>query len=199
MKQRAVSIPIITRALTSMLEGNPNPVLQRKLSSLLQGHSQGTNSFPSTDSIYQDLKPTMQSALWRIAQRQLQTSKHKTPISFFPPTSPPESLTGGQDTARQNSTNNDPPINEEDYDLDSYLGSEYNYNTAASQPQQEIPDDEVMEEGDAMLCSSSESSFIDISESTQTTLDVPSQLTDVLLPYMSDTEMLFADCDLTGW
>ena len=199
MNQRAVSIPVITRALTSMLEGNPNQILQSKLSTFLQGCSQTPNQSPSADSTCKDLKPTVHSALWRIAQKQLQTKKPKKQVSFFSTNSLPEKRVLGRDPIYQNSIKNDPPINEDDCDLDSYLGSEYNYNTGASQPQPEIPDDEVMEEGDAMLCSSSESSFIDISESTQTTLDVPSQPMDAFLPSVSDAEMLFADCDPTGW
>lgn len=82
MNQWAVSIPIVTRALASMLKDNPNPTIQSKLSNLIQGHNQAPNPALSTSSTSNDLKSTIHSALWRTAQTQLQTIVFYQPCAF---------------------------------------------------------------------------------------------------------------------
>lgn len=191
MNQRAVSIPVITRALKSMLENSPNPIIQGRLPILLR--ESGQNHSPSSDSHPRNLDSIIQSALWRIAQTQIRKSKPRKQLSFLLSEPVTEHLLPSGDSIHQTPINPDHAIQDED--LDSYLGSELDY-TEDVIAQPEMTSFELLQaEDDMLLSTSSGSSFRDISESTQTTVDFPTQ------PCASgsshgDSEMLFADCDL---
>ncbi|KAJ5179780.1 hypothetical protein N7492_002990 [Penicillium capsulatum] len=192
MNQRAISIPIITRALASMLENNESATIQSRLQIFMQGRGQDDTAL-SSDLTPANLRSNIQSSLWRMAQTQLSTTRPKKPPLFLFSESKREQITPTVDSTVQNAISPDHPI--EDDDLDSYLGSEDNFEVNLML-QSEIEDSELLELEEAMLLSiNSDSSFKDISESTQTTVEFP------LLPCSSftassrDAEMLFADDD----
>lgn len=195
MNQRAVSIPIIAKALTTMLENSPNPIIQERLPILLQRLRQDHNP-PCSNLNPTDLNSIVQSSLWKTAQSQLRKSKPRKLTSFLLSSQPSGQPISGEAHLHQATISPGHAI--EDGDLDSYLGSEHDYiNTSILQP--EMAYSMLLEtEDDMLLSSSSESSFRDISESTQTTLDfslpaLASGLSD------GDAEMLLADCDMMEW
>lgn len=80
MNQRAASIPIISRALTSMLDSSNDPILKGRLATLLRNSYTSDSSLPPTSVPTQ----TIQSLLWRIAQDKIRHPKPlKRGASFF--------------------------------------------------------------------------------------------------------------------
>lgn len=73
MNQRAASIPILSKALTSMLETSNNPVMRDKVSRMAEDTNYSDYSIENTKSTHPQntaLKSVIHSSLWRIAQEQ---------------------------------------------------------------------------------------------------------------------------------
>lgn len=202
MSQRAASIPIISRALTSLLENTSNPFIQDKVQELQALHAkdshQATESSPSSQNTS---KSAVHSALWRIAQnRILRPNAIKRGTSFFASNPEPEPAPTQQIT---NSEIQLPGfLTEEEFedfeflDVDQLDGTSHEPRTEFSSQPITTLGDSVME---FMCMDSSASTQITMEddlimyESAQTTLDeFAFASTCDPIPFDSgDTEMLF--------
>ncbi|CAI7628822.1 unnamed protein product [Penicillium pancosmium] len=99
MEQRAVSIPIISQAITSMVEGSQNAELKRMAEILLQSVDNSVPSDTASLPSQRRLNHAIQSSLWCIAQTKLRGTKNTVKAtSFFDvseSTSPNATVDGG--------------------------------------------------------------------------------------------------------
>ncbi|KAJ5745398.1 hypothetical protein N7520_010580 [Penicillium odoratum] len=182
MNQRAISCPIIAKAVNSMLANTSNPILQTEFS-----HIPG------------DRKQWIESGLWRMAQTRLRELKAAKKCGSF---------------LSQCSVISTAPTNGESAIAASCPADIFNEGDILN-----FDDDRNLEKGSAngefddflqtthtdfdgesdgpLLGSSSESSFWDLYESTQTTQATVDSfpLSETFSP-PSDTDMLLFDCDL---
>ncbi|KAJ6002710.1 hypothetical protein N7451_005257 [Penicillium sp. IBT 35674x] len=179
MNERAISCPIIAKAVNSMLANTSNPILQKEVSN-----------------IPIDRKQWIGNILWRMGQAHLLQLKapktcgtflsHCSSINEFQPNGDPAvtassagDVFGGED------------ILDLDDDWDLGTGNEYDFDD----PPQITHTDFDDESDGPLLGSSGESSFRDLYESTQTTLDsLP--LSQAVSPPHTDSDMLLFDCEL---
>lgn len=179
MNERAISCPIIAKAVNSMLVNTSNPILQNEFSK-----------------IPVDRKQWIGNSLWRMGQAHLLHLKapktresflvHRSAINGPQPNDDPaitasftDDVFGGEDILDL----------DDDWDLDT--GNKWDFDD----PPQIMHTDFDDESDGPLLGSSGESSFQDLYESTQTTLDsLP--LSQAVSPPHTDTDMLLFDCDL---
>jgi len=186
MHQRAASIPIISKAFTSMLESSNNPIIQSKASDLLQqsNNLSGGNPLPESDTA--SLKSTIHSSLWRIAQQNTRRPKVSkgSPIFSIPDPAIPRHFQA-QPTSmglveEAFFSSSEPP--DLDFDNDSTMQHDYI----------KCPHDD----DDLLFESDNESAFEDIYELTPTRLDDTSEWREPCLLPHSDTEMPLLDTDI---
>lgn len=179
MNERAISCPIIAKAVNSMLANTSNPTLQKEVSSM-----------PA------DKKQRIVNGLWRIGQaRLLQLKAPKSRGSFLSHRSTINELQPNGNPAITTSLTNDVFGEEDILDLDDewdlFTGNEADFDD----PPHIVHTDFDDESDGPLLGSSGESSFRDLYESTQTTLDsLP--LSQAVSPPRTDADMLLFDCDL---
>ncbi|KAJ5812237.1 hypothetical protein N7474_008538 [Penicillium riverlandense] len=175
INQRAASLTTLTKALSSMLEGSRNRAIQNTLSTLLRTTSNPDEKIVPTQSNISDLKPAISTSLWRIAQQNL----HKTPKTrkltpFFDmdpglevklATEEPEDLPLFEQEEMLLENRVSEPYYLEDTDATEYEGDEVDagFSELLEKDIFKKPDDLLLEE------TRSESSFVDIGESTQST------------------------------
>ncbi|KAJ5569928.1 uncharacterized protein N7459_009358 [Penicillium hispanicum] len=191
MNQRAVSIPILTKAIALMLENTSNPILQDKVSRLLErSKNTAETSCFSEDHPAPRLESTIHSALWRIAQARLSRPKPtRNAANFFASYSDFSTTKSPLDTIGQ-----DDCSEQELLELDCHSRFQDNNAYERFGFQHPMPDGNDPEDAEELLIdTSSDSSFMDISDSTQTTVDnIPLPHECVKSPN-SDVEMLLAD------
>lgn len=193
MNQRAVSIPILTKAITLMLENTSNPLLQDKVSCLLQkSKNTAETSCSPEDQLAPRLGSTVHSALWRIAQARLSKPKPaRNAGRFFASHSEgdfstiksPLHTVGHDDCSEQELLELDCHSNFQDNNAYEAFGFQH--------PTMDGNNPEEAEEG--LIDTSSDSSFMDISDSTQTTVDNFPLPHECVKSPNSDVEMLLAD------
>jgi hypothetical protein len=83
MEQRAVSIPIISKAITSMVQGSQNPELRHMAGNLLQSVGDSVPNITASLPGQRKLSHAIQSSLWCIAQTQLRGIKNPMKASSF--------------------------------------------------------------------------------------------------------------------
>ncbi|KAJ5907842.1 hypothetical protein N7495_000524 [Penicillium taxi] len=173
MNQRAVSIPIIVKAIGSMLQNTENPLLRENTSALLrlsQNHVEGNYSIQEHAS---SLQSTITSSLWRIAQSKLRRVKvSKSTVTFCPinaqhTNNQPASGAGDNimNFFEQSDVSDSEMLDMDDF-VDEYIDNRYMDFENILRSSDEF---DVKSEGP--LLDSSQSNFSDIYESTQTTLD----------------------------
>ncbi|KAJ6103941.1 hypothetical protein N7486_004163 [Penicillium sp. IBT 16267x] len=177
MNERAISCPIIAKAVNSMLANTSNPILQKQVSN-----------------IPVDRKQWIANGLWRMGQAQLLQLKAPKKCGSF---------LSHRSTINEPQTNDDPAIAASftddvfsegdllDLDGDLFTGNEGDFDDPL-----EIMYTDLDDESDRpLLGSSGESRFWDLYESTQTTIDsLP--LSQPVSPPHTDTDMLLFDYDL---
>lgn len=197
MNQRAVSIPIISKALTSMLGKSNNPILRDKIF-LLRDPNHQNFSTEDTDSSHPQptiLQPSIHSSLWRIAQdrvRRPNTSKRGT--SFFATDPDPRQLALNEEFQSL-----EPPAEDEFDDIELLDGDQYDgighdigtgyVSETPDEPPHDGDTDFFFEDSSA----STQITMDDISppyESTQITWDEFSSICDHIPLDYSDAEML---------
>ncbi|CAG8891098.1 unnamed protein product [Penicillium egyptiacum] len=165
MDQRGVTIPIITKAISSMLAGNKDPSTQAKLVGLLEL----TRSHQTDELTIRPQLPScgtaVLSSLWRVAQKnvpKIKPIKRRATLStecLF------TGLTGSNETVRRMSTNQQQSDNGNPALGRSFQTQYHNENEGS---------DVCLlnsESEDQLLDNFSETSFTDIGDSTQTSLD----------------------------
>lgn len=178
MNERAISCPIIAKAVNSMLANTSNPILQKEVSN-----------------IPVDRKQWIGKTLWRMGQAHL--LELKAPKTYGSFGSHRSSINGIQpigDPAVTASSAGDVFGGEDILDLDDDWDLDTGNDCYFDDPPQIMHTD--FDESDGpLLGSSGESSFRDLYESTQTTLDsLP--LSQAVSPPHTDSDMLLFDCEL---
>ncbi|KAJ5814062.1 uncharacterized protein N7503_000812 [Penicillium pulvis] len=179
MNERAISCPIIAKAVNSMLANTSNPILQKEVSNIPVLRKQWIGT-----------------TLWRMGQAHLLHLKGpKACGSFLSHRSSINELQPNGDPAVLASSAGDVFGEEDILDLDEAwdlnTGNECDYDDPPQIMQTDFDD----ESDGPLLGSSGESSFRDLYESTQTTLDSLPVSQAVSLPH-TDSDMLLFDCEL---
>jgi hypothetical protein len=166
MNQRGVTIPIITKAVSSMLAGNKDPSTQAKLADLLEL----TRSHHPDELTIQPQLPScgtaVLSSLWHVAQKNVPKTKPiRRRASMLPAECLSTGLTGLNETVSRMST-------------DQQQSGSGNPGLGRSFQAQDHEGEESdvcllnSESEDQLLDNFSETSFTDIGDSTQTSLDM---------------------------
>jgi hypothetical protein len=166
MNQRGVTIPIITKAVSSMLAGNKDPSTQAKLADLLEL----TRSHHPDELTIQPQLPScgtaVLSSLWHVAQKNVPKTKPiRRRASMLPAECLSTGLTGLNETVSRMST-------------DQQQSGSGNPGLGRSFQAQDLEGEESdvcllnSESEDQLLDNFSETSFTDIGDSTQTSLDM---------------------------
>ncbi|KAJ5725782.1 uncharacterized protein N7483_007139 [Penicillium malachiteum] len=182
VNQRAASIPVITKAITSMLKSNSNPDLQ-----------------PQFANAHQERKEWITSSLWCKAQALLpQPGPPRRRNRFFPPRLPENSPQVNIDVDSATPYTEDifdEEILELDDDWDD-IDISYGDVHADLGELDDLIHTDIEEESDGLLLrSSSQASFQDLYESTQTTLDSHQTSLENLSSPQTDTEMLLCSSE----
>lgn len=196
MNKRAASIPIISKALTSMLENSNNLVLQEKLPLLRTTNDPGQPP-PGNDTPQpvNTPNPAIHSALWRIAQ-----DRTRRPITFKRGTSFFASIPDSEQEILDEEAQPTDLLIEDEFediellDLDQYDLTGHDLGPGpASQLMTEPLDNGIIGANEDSPTSTQTSLTDDlfIYESTQTTLDEFASNCDPIPFDHSDTEMLF--------
>ncbi|KAJ6031204.1 hypothetical protein N7540_001936 [Penicillium herquei] len=181
VNQRAASIPVITRAITSMLKNNSNPHLQPQFAKSLQ-----------------EQKEWIASSLWCKAQALLpQPGPPRRRNRFFPPRLPANtqfnidvdvSRPFTEDTFDEEILDLDDDWDEIDIVYGDFPGNIGEFDIFIHT--------DIEEESDGLLLrSSSQASFRDLYESTQTTLDSQQTSLENVSSSQTDTEMLLCSSE----
>lgn len=166
INQRGVTIPIITKAISSMLAGNKHQSTKAKLADYLElsrSHSMnGLTMQPQLPSCRTEIL----SSLWRVAQENVPKMKPiKRRASIFSTESLPNGVTRSDEPVRLMSTVQQQPDSGNPGQNRSFQTQYHNENTECdvyllnSEPE------------DQLLDNFSETSFTDLGDSTQTSLD----------------------------
>ncbi|KAJ5559923.1 hypothetical protein N7513_002322 [Penicillium frequentans] len=179
MNERAISCPIIAKAVNSMLANTSNPILQK-----------GVFNIPV------DRKQWIGKTLWRMGQvHLLQLKTSKACGSFLSHRSSINELQPNGDPAVTASSAGDVFGEEDILDLDDDWVLDPGNECDFDDPPQIMHTDFDDESDGLLLGSSGESSFRDLYESTQTTLNsLP--LSQAVSPPHTDSDMLLFDCEL---
>lgn len=166
INQRGVTIPIITKAISSMLAGNKDQSTKAKLANLLElNRSRSTN-----DSTIQPQLPSYRTAipssLWRVAQKKAPKMKSiRRRASMFSTESLSNGMTRSDEPVRLMPTVQQQPDN----------GNPGQHRSFQTQYHDENDECDVYmlnsESEDQLLDNFSEASFTDLGDSTQTSLD----------------------------
>jgi hypothetical protein len=186
MHQRAASIPIISKALTSMLENSHSPIIQGKLSAIFEQTNNSSRGTPPPESHEASLKSTIHSSLWRIAQQRTPRPRVSKRSQVFFTASPDLPQHYPNKAATMAPVEKSSFLDSDPLDLDNI-----NDNGLENTYMELSPGDE-----DLLVESASESAFEDLAESTQTTMDVTFQYCEPCLLPHSDTEMLIVDHEI---
>ncbi|KAJ5703737.1 hypothetical protein N7493_010875 [Penicillium malachiteum] len=178
VNQRAASIPVITKAITSMLKSNSNTDFQPQLANLPQERIEW-----------------IKNSLWLKAQALLpQPGPPRRRNGFFPPQLPANSPQANIDIDVAMSYTYE-IFDEELLDLDDdWDDIEMSYGDLRGDPGEydDLVHTDREDESDGLLLrSSSQASFQDLCESTQTTLDSHQSSLKEVSSSQTDTEMLF--------
>ncbi|KAJ5655453.1 hypothetical protein N7507_007403 [Penicillium longicatenatum] len=178
MNERAISCPIIAKAVNSMLANTSNPLMQEEV-----------------PIISLDGKRWIANGLWRMGQAHLlQLKTQKKCGSFLSHRSTINESQINGDLATTASFMDDVFSKEDILDLDDEWDLDTGDEETFDDPPQMMYTD--FDESDGpLLGSSGESSFQDLCESTQTTLDSLPLSEAVYTPH-TDTDMLLFDCDI---
>ncbi|CAG8176370.1 unnamed protein product [Penicillium nalgiovense] len=166
MNQRGVTIPIITKAISSMLTGNNDPSTKAKLADLLElTRSHQPEELPIQPQ-FPSCGTAVLSSLWRVAQKNVPKTKPiKRRASMLSAECLSTGLTGLNETVSRMST--DP---QQSGNGNPGLGRSFQ-----TQYHNEDEESDVCmlnsESEDQLLDNFSETSFTDIGDSTQTSLD----------------------------
>ncbi|CEJ59445.1 hypothetical protein PMG11_08070 [Penicillium brasilianum] len=198
MKQRAVSLSTISRSLMSMLENNNNPDIQSKMSAALQestspgGSSVSSTPRDNTTSLTTNFESAIKSSLWSIAQHRLSNVKaSKRSGSFFESNcvSGKSSIYSDDDIILLKPA-------EQEFDSDSEmlgLDSDTNLPPNMNHPRAL---DELLSEGSSMLSFGDlheSTQGTEISQTTQTSIESLSQVSEYLPSNLDDLDILLSD------
>lgn len=194
MNQRAASIPIISKALTSMLENSNNPIiLQKKLPFLpatnVTGHPPPDNDAPQ---LVNTPNSAIHSALWRIAQdrtRRPVTIKRGT--SFFASDPDFEQEILDEEAQPTDHLTEDGFEEAELLDLDQYDSTSHDLGSASQLMTEPLDNGITRLDEDSRSTQTTMTDDIFIYESTQATLDEVASTCDYIPFDHNDTEMLF--------
>ncbi|KAJ5214417.1 hypothetical protein N7449_001586 [Penicillium cf. viridicatum] len=166
INQRGVTIPIITKAISSMLAGNKDQSTKAKLADLLElNRSHSMNDLTMQPQI-PSCKTAILSSLWRVAQKNVPKMKPiKRRASMFSTESLSNGVTRSDEPVRLMSTVQQQPDN----------GNPGQHRSFQTQYHDENEECDVYllnsEPEDQLLDNFSETSFTDLGDSTQTSLD----------------------------
>ncbi|KAJ5446906.1 hypothetical protein N7445_001727 [Penicillium cf. griseofulvum] len=166
MNQRGVTIPIITKAISSMLAGNKDPSTKTKLADLVELTRSHHTDDPTLRPQVLSCRAALLSSLWRVAQEAVPKLKpikrRATMLSIDRPTN---GLARSDEPMRPMYTDQLQPENGSSGSQHSFLTQNY-----AEDEESDVP---LLnsESEDQLLDNISETSFTDIGESTQTSLD----------------------------
>lgn len=166
INQRGVTIPIITKAISSMLAGNKHQSTKAKLADFLElNRSHSTNGLTMQPQL-PSCRTAILSSLWRVAQENVPKMKPiKRRASIFSTESLPNGVTRSDEPVRLMSTVQQQPDSGNPGQNRSFQTQYHNENTECdvyllnSEPE------------DQLLDNFSETSFTDLGDSTQTSLD----------------------------
>ncbi|KAJ5811093.1 hypothetical protein N7447_010609 [Penicillium robsamsonii] len=166
MNQRGVTIPIITKAISSMLAGNNDPSIKAKIAELLElsrsHHTDGTTIQPQ----FLSFRAAVLSSLWRIAQEAVPKTKPiKIRASMLSTERLSNRLAVSDETVRRISTDQ----------LQLESGNSALIRSIQTLHRDENEESDVCllnsESDDQLLDNLSETSFSGIGESTQTSIN----------------------------
>ena len=170
MSQRAVSMNPLAKSIASMLENTTNPILQKQISRFLQQSQSAVEAASHKTQCGNNHRSIIQSALWRITQARLPKPKPaRNAAQFF--------VVGlNAEWSKSNKVFNgfgqDESSDHELLELDWDRNLHHDHRHDAFDVSQPAESYNSEEEIDGLLIdTSSESSFRDVSESTQITLD----------------------------
>lgn len=180
---------MIGKAVCSMLEKNGSPILQGKIKQLLQGASGLTRDFYGRSPSLTNPQAIIQSALWRIAEIQLRNVKYPRKSNTVSATDLVLEEGHPQDALLVPSFEQHMQNHCAFPEPDRYYGTDYEDEDADADMIQDCHSDGSE---DLLFENTSEHSFMDIVDSTQTTMtslfteDPPSA------PYCVESEMLLS-------
>ncbi|KAK4867473.1 hypothetical protein LT330_000983 [Penicillium expansum] len=166
INQRGVTIPIITKAISSMLAGNKDPSTNAKLADLLElTRSQHTDHLTIQPQL-PSCRNALLSSLWRVLQKNVPRTKPiKRRPSVFLTERLSSGITGSDEPERLISTDQQQSNN-------GNLGLRRSFQTEHHNDNEESDVYLFTSESEGQLLDNlSEASFTDIGESTQTSLD----------------------------
>ncbi|CAG8095168.1 unnamed protein product [Penicillium salamii] len=170
INQRGVTMPIITKAISAMLKGGQNPSLQAQLTSSMESSHSTELPLHEIDSQGTYLRTAIHSKLWNIAQKSTSKPKPLTQKSFLLPASNVDTYTHetemttipmpvGQKSDRIISGAN---TGHQVHPDEAYEGDSPSFLRESHCPS---------ETEEQLLDNYSDSSFMDLGESTQSSLD----------------------------
>ncbi|KAJ5608246.1 hypothetical protein N7537_004865 [Penicillium hordei] len=165
INQRGVTIPIITKAILSMLAGNKDQSTKAKLADLLElNHSHSMNDLTMKPQL-SSCRTAILSSLWRVAQKNVPNLK---PIKWRASMFSTESLSNGvtrlDEPVRLMSTVQQQPDNGNPGQPRSFQTQYHDENECDVYLLNGEPEDQLLD-------NFSETSFTDLGDSTQTSLD----------------------------
>lgn len=166
VNQRGVTIPIITKAISAMLAGNKDQSTKAKLADLLElNRCQSTNDLTMRSQL-PSCRTAILSSLWRVAQNNApKMNSIKRRASMFSMESLSNGATRSDEPVRLMSAIQQQPDNENPGQHRSFQTQYHN--------EDEVCDVYLLnsEPEDQLLDNFSETSFTDLGDSTQTSLD----------------------------
>ncbi|KAF4766088.1 hypothetical protein N7455_005648 [Penicillium solitum] len=166
INQRGVTIPIITKSISSMLAGNKDQSTKAKLADFLElNRSHSTNDLTMQPQL-PSCKTAILSSLWHVAQKNVPMTKSiKRRASIFSTESLPNGVTRSDEPVRLMSTVQQQP--------DSGNPGQHRYFQTQYHNENEECDIYLLnsEPEDQLLDNFSETSFTDLGDSTQASLD----------------------------
>jgi hypothetical protein len=200
INQRGVTIPIITKAIITMLKGDRNASFEERIMNAVHKSPLSAVRSPETSVQATGLKSAIHSRLWHIAQAAITKSTPLKRSSLMLPTIPLDE----QIDALENTTQN--------FSLSQdQLGRRTSGTSTESQPQPSDEDaldfaallsdsDIESESGNQLLDNYSEASFTDIGESTQSSLDTLSSAAfSSQTAWSEDENMLLSETAADHW
>jgi hypothetical protein len=191
MNQRGITIPIITKAVSSMLAGNKDPSTQAKLADLLEFARSRHPDELMIQPQFPSWGTAVLSSLWSVAQKTvLKTKPTKRRVSMLSAECLSTGLTGLNETVSRM------PTDQQQSDSgNSGLGRSFQ---TGYHNENEESDIFLLnsESEDQLLDNFSETSFTDIGDSTQTSLDtLLSTIGSSQTSYSDHDAMLLSDHD----
>lgn len=169
-----------------MLENSHSPIVRGKVSAIFEQTNNSSKATPPPELHEASLKSTIHSSLWRIAQQRTPRPRVSKRSQVFFTASPDLPQHYPNDAATTAPVEKSYFLDSDPLDLDNI-----NDNGLENTYMEFSPGDE-----DLLVGSASESAFEDLSEPTQTIMDVTSQYCEPCLLSYSDTEMLTVDHDI---